>query len=397
MSAVATRLQPGPFNCPVVTVAGTNGKGSTVAALQALALGHGKRVASYTSPHLLHFNERISINGRALSDQELCQAFTAVEQARGDISLTFFEFTTLAAIYSFSLAQLDLVILEVGLGGRLDAVNIIDADVAIITQIALDHADWLGSDLEQIGAEKAGIMRPGQIVVLADSNPPHSVINAAQLASRLDRFDLDFGWRQHLDSFSWYGTSNTGAGLEVGPLDQLFLPAESLAAAVQAYLALGFSMEESIAIECLSKVQLAGRHQQLEYDGYTLIADVAHNEAAATRLAQMVARQPPAGKVHILLGAMADKDIVAMVESFRSIIDGGWYCCGLPLERAFTPSALADILQQQDCEVAGQADRLEDLMAIITPAMDRQDLLLVTGSFFTVAELLQLLEQEGNQ
>ncbi|KKK73791.1 hypothetical protein LCGC14_2890280, partial [marine sediment metagenome] len=253
----------------VITVAGTNGKGSCVAALESILLAAGYRVGSYTSPHFIDYNERICLNGQSVSDQTICAAFERIESVCGDTSLTYFEFGTLAALLIMDQAELDIVVLEVGLGGRLDAVNLIDADIAIVTSLALDHQDWLGDDLNQIAAEKAAISRSGRPLIYGDVTPvPGLLVAAGEIGAQLWLNGRDF-------SLS-----------EVNEASNTSLPQNSVACAVQAVKLLDLRIADTIIEQGLQAVNLLGRFQQIDLEGVRLILDVAHNPQATELLAQ---------------------------------------------------------------------------------------------------------------
>lgn len=300
INAVAQRMgltRPAP---QVVSIAGTNGKGSCVAALESILKVTGARTGTYTSPHLLHYCERIKINGCTVDEQSLCEAFQVIDDARGGVSLTYFEFGTLAALHIFEQSVLDLVILEVGLGGRLDAVNIVDADIAVITSIDLDHQEWLGETREAIGKEKAGILRPDQFFVCADRRPPKSVLDAAVANNSRSLFigeQFDFQL-QELDSsglnkqWHWRGTNGRGKPVSLNGMALPGLPWPSVAAAVQtAYLLKGDISDKAVrkGLDC---AELPGRFQCINSCGIDIVLDVAHNPAAAEHLAVRLCEQP---------------------------------------------------------------------------------------------------------
>ncbi len=343
---VAQRLQLA-MPCPVITVAGTNGKGSTCAMLEAVALQAGYRPGVYTSPHLVHFEERCRVHGEIVAPDDLLPHFAAVEAARlegEEVLLTYFEFTTLAILRLLSQAKLDVAILEVGLGGRLDATNIIDADCAIITSVDVDHMAFLGSDRETIGREKAGIMRPGRPVVVSDPVPPQSVIDHAQaIGADLWRFGEDFNYNGDPQQWAWAGRGRRYAGLSYPALrgaNQLVNAAGVLAAFE--------ALRDKVPVTAqavrtgLAMVELPGRFQVLPGEP-VLVLDVAHNPhsvaALAANLGSMGATFPT---THAVFGAMADKDLAPMFATISPLIDR-WYFTDLPIARA----ARAADLQQQ--------------------------------------------------
>lgn len=400
--AVWGRLQVG-FGVPVFTVAGTNGKGSTCAMLESILHESGFRVGVYTSPHLVRFEERCRIDGQAVEAAALIAQFEAVEAARQSTTLTYFEFTTLAILRLLATSGVDAVVLEVGLGGRLDAVNIIDADCAVITSIDLDHMDYLGPDRESIGREKAGIMRPGRPVVVSDPLPPQSVIDHAQalgadlwLAGRDHRYgaqqDANGKWQQ----WSWSGRSQRFSGLAYPALrgtNQL-LNASGVLAALEA-LRSKLPVAAQAVRTGLARVELPGRFQIVPGQP-TLVLDVAHNPHAAAALARNLDQMGFYPRTHAVFGAMADKDVAHMLAHLLPLIEC-WYCCDLPTPRAATAVNLQAAIQH----AAGQGSACglkvqthayrspEEALAAAVSAADPADRILVFGSFYTVGGVLQ--------
>ncbi len=325
--AVATALGLGADHrhAPlVITVAGTNGKGSCVHLLQAQCLAAGRSVLTYTSPHLVRYNERVRMNGTCVSDAQLCEAFQAVEQGRGDIPLTYFEFGTLAALWICARLAPDVLLLEVGMGGRLDAVNCVDADLAILTSVALDHCDWLGNDREQIGAEKAGVFRAQSVAVCADPEPPESVLRRANdIGARLLCVDRDFSLSrepgEHTGARTFHGQDDSGASREFPVPCSEDYPAELIAALVQACLSAGLPFNPA-ALD----TRLPGRWQRFSCADRELILDVAHNVQATTRLARRVRELPalPAG-AHTLavIGLLGARDVLEVAGPLADCVD----------------------------------------------------------------------------
>ncbi|MEP5766530.1 MAG: folylpolyglutamate synthase/dihydrofolate synthase family protein [Halieaceae bacterium] len=372
VAEVAGRLSVLQAACPVVTVAGTNGKGSTVAVIEALALHAGKSVGSYTSPHLLRYNERVRLNGLPVSDATLVDAFTAVESARGQVPLTYFEFGTLAALAIFRQAAPQLVILEVGLGGRLDAVNIIDPDVAVITSISEDHQSWLGTDRETIGREKAGILRTGIKAVIADPDPPVTVIEA------LTALQCDYSLHDHA----------AAALLQSGPLRP-----ENVAGALKVADHLGFMPPADEVSALLAELRLPGRLQQLRVADRRVIVDVAHNPAAVANLADWLEKCAP-GRCFALFAALSDKDIHAMIRACQGCFSG-WYLTALPeVPRALEVGQLASILDSCGVEAVVSCENPAAAWQRAQAETDEADTLVIFGSFYTVAGFLQCLEEE---
>ncbi|MCF6354072.1 MAG: bifunctional tetrahydrofolate synthase/dihydrofolate synthase [Candidatus Polarisedimenticolaceae bacterium] len=395
VAAVWQQLYPHPFPATVVTVAGTNGKGSCVAMLDAILRAAGHRVGSYTSPHLLHYSERIHINGETVSDDAICQAFERIDQARGDTSLTYFEFGTLAALDIFTRSKLDIVILEVGLGGRLDAVNIIDPDVALITSIALDHTDWLGDDLEQIALEKAGILRANKPAVFAETNPQHSLLQrAAALNVPLAVAGRDFGFNAVVGKtgeWSWHSAAQSIEGLPPPALAgscQL----QNAAAVLQVIMLLPDIIDvapEAIP-QGLQHIELAGRFQVIP-GPVELILDVAHNPAAAQVLADSLQKSPCQGRTLALFAMLSDKDVAAVVQVLAPYIDI-WFLAALTSERGLPVRELQRQVDLSDLPAQTHtAPSVERAYEMVLDYATEGDRVLVFGSFFTVADVLQRL------
>ena len=391
------------LTCPVITVAGTNGKGSTCAMLEAVYTQSGYRTGVYTSPHLVHFEERCRVAGGPVATEELLPAFAEVEVARkgqgGDeeISLSYFEFTTLAILRTLSRSGLDVAILEVGLGGRLDAVNIIDADCAVITCIALDHMALLGNDREAIGFEKAGIMRTGRPVVVSDPVPPQSVLDRAlEIGAELWRIGKDFHFAGDQQQWGWAMHPSHGgrryAGLAYPALrgaNQL-VNASGVLGAVEA-LRSKLPVTAQAVRNGLALVELPGRFQIVPGTP-TLVLDVAHNPHSVAALTENLDAMGYYPTTHAVFGAMADKDLGAMIERIAPLIDR-WHLTDLPLPRASTATALAETLKAHPVTakstVAGcHANPMEALQAAVSHA-DPADRIVVFGSFFTVGGVLQ--------
>jgi dihydrofolate synthase/folylpolyglutamate synthase len=396
ITRVAGRMALLTPTAKVITVAGTNGKGSCVTATAALLEAAGFSVGVYTSPHLIHYNERIAVNGSPVTDAEICSAFetiySACQQTSADhpvpISLTYFEYGTLAALEIFRRRQVTAMVLEVGLGGRLDAINIIDADVAVITSIALDHTDWLGDTREAIGYEKAGIMRAGKPVICADFSPPQSLLDHAQnLSASLYLITRDFGYSV-ADDFTWTWWSN-GLEFRAQPLPQLPLP--SLAAALQVACIFGLDLLALDAFTRVAALRVPGRFQTLQWRGREVILDVAHNPAATAYLAQRLQRgATPGSKIHGIVAMMADKDRAHSLENLKGHVTY-WYVADLSyMPRAARVEQLRQNLVDLalDTEFSGS---VADCMQAAYDNSDPGDRILVFGSFYTVAAGLQAL------
>jgi dihydrofolate synthase / folylpolyglutamate synthase len=390
--AVAARLGlPRPAR-QVVTVAGTNGKGSTVAFVEAIARAAGWRVGAYTSPHLLAYNERVRIDGREASDAELVGAFEAVEAARGSSTLTYFEYGTLAALWLFTRSPLDLAVLEVGLGGRLDATNLVDPDVAVITTVDLDHQAFLGDGREAIGREKAGIARAGKPLVLGEDDPPASVLrHAYAIGAPAIRANCDFffeplppGERGDARDWRW---REPGYTVEL-PRPSLRAPVQrrNAATAIAALRALGRRLPKAAIAKGVATAHVPGRLQKVERDGVELVLDVGHNPQAARELAAWVAARPAAGSTVAVYAALRDKDARAVVSALAGSIRV-WHLAGLDAGgRGQDAAALAARLRDTAARNARQhPDVATALHAAITQACPG-DRILVFGSFHTVAE-----------
>ncbi|WP_332775932.1 bifunctional tetrahydrofolate synthase/dihydrofolate synthase [Polaromonas sp.] len=393
--AVAQRMGLA-FDCPVITVAGTNGKGSTCAMLEAILGQAGYRTAVYTSPHLVHFEERCRIRGEMVNAADLIACFARVEAARTqngqDISLTYFEFTTLAILSLMAQSGLDVAILEVGLGGRLDAVNIIDADCAVITSIDLDHMEFLGPDRESIGREKAGILRTGKPAIVSDPVPPQSVLDrAADIGADLWRFGHDFNFSGDKLQWGWAGRGRRYAGLAYPALrgaNQL-INASGVLAALTA-LRDRLPVTAQAVRNGLGMVELPGRFQIIPGQP-TLVLDVAHNPHSVAALAANLDAMGFYPCTHAVFGAMADKDLAPMLTRMGPLVDK-WYFTDLPTPRAATGADLKGRWQvaQTRAEVtAGTfADPRQALQAAIEAA-DPADRIVVFGSFYTVGGILK--------
>jgi dihydrofolate synthase/folylpolyglutamate synthase len=373
----------------LITVAGTNGKGSCVAMLEAILHTAGYRVGAYTSPHLLRYNERIRVDRAAVSDAALCEAFARVDAARGDISLTYFEFGTLAALDIFSRAGLDAVVLEVGMGGRLDAVNVLDPDVAVVTTVAIDHSAWLGSDREQIGAEKAGIFRAGRAAVYGDADPPTTVVERARnLNVSLQCLGRDFGCQRVAGGWSWWGMDQHRHTL---PLPRLRGPYQlnNAATVIMALELLKSRLpvgQQALRLG-LSSVDLPGRLQLMDEQALR-ICDVAHNVQAATALAVGLRNLPCAGRTHGVVAMLADKDMNGVARALADTIHV-WHVAGLSVERGASAVQVAAQVRagagmQAVNEYAEVSTALEGAAAAAGPA----DRIVVFGSFYTVAVAL---------
>ena len=382
------------FDCVTVVVAGTNGKGSTCAMLESIALHAGYRVGLYIKPHLVHFQERCRVGGAPVEAVSLLPHFEAVEAARGDVTLTYFEFTTLAIMRRLQHEPLDLVILEVGLGGRLDAVNVIDADCAIVTSIDLDHTEFLGPDRESVGREKAGIMRAGRPVIVSDPMPPASLAaRAAEVGADLRQLGRDFTFSGDRTQWQWSGRNKRYAGMSYPALrgvNQL-LNASGALAAFEA-LADRLPVSAQAVRTGLALVDLPGRFQVLPGQP-AVVLDVAHNPHAVAALAQNLDQMGFFPRTHAVFGAMADKDLGGMLGKIAPLVDV-WHFTDLPipraaaavqLEAAFLAARLKTLGDVSTYTHASPLEALHAAAARATPA----DRIVVFGSFYTVGGVLQ--------
>ena len=387
------------FDCPVITVAGTNGKGSTCAMLEAVALQAGYRTGVYTSPHLVHFEERCRIRGDIVGATELVAAFADVESARcqngQEVSLTYFEFTTLAILRLMSQSRLDVAILEVGLGGRLDATNVIDADCAVITSIDIDHTEYLGPDRESIGREKAGIMRTGRPVVVSDPMVPQSVVDhALEIGADLWRFGKDFNFSGDKQQWGRAGRGRRYAGLAYPALrgaNQLINASGALAALE--------ALRERLPVTAqavrngMAMVELPGRFQIVPGQP-TLVLDVAHNPHSVAALTANLDAMGYFPTTHAVFGAIADKDLATMLAKVGPLVDR-WYFTSLPTARAETAAALQQKWNAVQMVAGGRRDVVSSLHAdplaaldAAVAAADPADRIVVFGSFYTVGGVL---------
>ncbi|EHQ53274.1 FolC bifunctional protein [Ectothiorhodospira sp. PHS-1] len=391
VAEVADRLQLRPAPMPVVIVGGTNGKGSTVAMLEAIYLAAGYRVGCYTSPHLIHYNERIRIDGRPVADAPICEAFAAIDRARGEISLSYFEFGTLAALWLFRRERVDVMVLEVGLGGRLDAVNILDADVAVVTAVGIDHQAFLGDDRESIGFEKAGIFRGGRVAVCGDADPPARLLaHADGIGARLLLAGRDFAPLTGSRTDTW---QYRGVGLVLEGL-----PAPALSGSVQyrnasSAITAVVSLRERLPVtqdavgRGLATARLPGRFQLLR-EAPALWVDVAHNPQGAESLALNLLGVPCRGRTLAVMGVMADKDVEGILHPLLEVIHD-WHVAAPRTERALEAGVLAERVAVLTRQPVQSHASVEQACRAALAAAGPEDRIIVFGSFFTVAEVLQ--------
>jgi dihydrofolate synthase/folylpolyglutamate synthase len=398
LRSVWQRLGPPALPGPVVTVGGTNGKGSTLAYLEACCRAGGLRTGLYTSPHLLRYNERVRLDGQEASDQALCEAFDRVDQARGEIPLTYFEFGTLAALVLFCDTQVEVLLLEVGLGGRLDAVNLLDADIAVVTSIGHDHMAWLGEDLNQIAAEKAGIFRAGRPAILGHRQPPPRLREQAEtLGAEVFQLGREFDWRQAQtqdDLWNWRHVDGT---------EFLQLPPPALHGCIQydnaatALCALQAANQRGLlnvpgfagAISHgLISARLPGRLQILPGEP-RWIFDVAHNREAALVLAEHLRGLERQGPLHLVLAMLADKEAEIFAAVLAPLVDH-WYLAEPPGERAMPLTTLAAAVGAAGVAAPELCAGLEPALALAQQRAGRFATILVTGSFMTVEAGLRM-------
>lgn len=404
---VATHMQISKPARHVITVAGTNGKGSTVAFIESMARAAGWKVGAYTSPHLLAYNERVRIDGGDATDAQLVAAFEAVEASRlptspdasdreTALALTYFEYGTLAALWLFARHDLDLAILEVGLGGRLDAVNIVDADVAVITTVDLDHQDYLGSDRESIGFEKAGIARAWIPLVLGEDDPPASVLrHAYAIGASAVRVGCDYFF-EPIDTESWRWRE-VGYELEL-PMPRLAAPVQlrNAATAIAALRALDVVIPDESLREGIANAQAPARLQRFIRDGVEIVIDVAHNPQATHVLSQWLREAPVAGRTLAVFAALGDKDLDGIVAAVTWQVDA-WYLAGLEDAglRGLTGQAFAARLQTTGACDGRIFDTVASALTVARTDAIEGDRIIVFGSFHTAGDALQALNAQG--
>ena len=389
VAEVFCRLDPKPQKVPTITVAGTNGKGSCVAYLEAIYRAQGYNVGAYTSPHIVHYNERIRLNGQPVSDEVICAAFARIDAVRGETSLSYFEFATLAALDIFSREQVDIRILEVGLGGRLDAVNIVDPDAAIVTTIAIDHVDWLGHTEEAIGREKAGIFRTAIPAIIGDTQPPASLLQTAvEIQANVMQIGRAFAYRKHADNWDW-----TADHLHLSALPNPALKGEHQYRNASAVLMAVMSLQaplpvaESAIRQGLQQAKLQGRFQLIPGDNPILL-DVGHNPQAAQTLVDYLQTYFPAVKIHAVFAMMKDKDIPGVLAKMQ-VCAAQWYLAPLQNPRAAPDELLNTYFQQLDIENVNRG--YADFAAAFQDARSKAlpgEMILIFGSFFLVSEYL---------
>lgn len=374
----------------VVLIAGTNGKGTTARTLEQLLLAQGYQVGVYSSPHLLHFNERLRLNGQDVADEAWIEAFQLVEQLRQDTPLTYFEFTTLVAFAILRAEQPDFCLIEVGLGGRLDATNIVEPDISVVTTVDLDHQAFLGPDRESIGREKAGVFRPAKIAVCGDLQPPQSIAAVAEsTGATLLQLNRDYHYQQTTDSWQWQGRHQQRHQL---PLPQV--PMQNVATSLTVLEQLEALPDSELLQQELPRLNLPGRMQWLQQQPAVLL-DVAHNPQSAAYLAGQLQRLKPAyQRVYALVGMLKDKDLIQALLPLTTYVDE-WHLVSLPGVRGASSELLAAALQRVASEAqAVQHSELALAYRQVLATAAKQDLVVVFGSFVTVAGILALPQEE---
>lgn len=398
VNAVKQRLNLDP-DFPLITVGGTNGKGSTCAMLERMLTVAGYRVGCYTSPHLLRYNERVRVSCQEVSDDDLCTAFAAVEDARGDTPLTYFEFGTLAAVWHFTRQQVQAAILEVGLGGRLDAVNAFDPDCAIVTSVDIDHIDFLGNSRESIAFEKAGIFRTGKQALCGDADAPYALIqHAKSIGAELKCIGRDFGFEHQPGRDVWHFWSGETR------IEQLPLPVLSgefqlsnAACALEAILSLQSRLQVGIEAiqDGLTTVALQGRFQIISRENSDLpevVLDVAHNPHAARSLADNLRESRGRhGKTIAVFAMLSDKDIIGVLHAVGYQIDA-WYVAGIPQPRGLSHDKLAALVREVlPLAQVSLAETIDQAFIQACQSADENDRIVAFGSFYTVADVLRAL------
>lgn len=364
----------------IVTVAGTNGKGTTCTMLEQAALLAGNTVGVYCSPHLLDYKERVRINGELLNDVQHCKAFARIEQARGEVSLTYFEFGTLAAMVLIAEANTDITLLEVGLGGRLDAVNILDPQIAVITSIDLDHQAWLGDSRELIAIEKAGIFREAGVAVIGEPDPPQSLLKRAK-ELKLEAYwqGKEFSYHSNTSDWCWQSASRI---LNELPLPQI--PMQNASTALKVIELLGFDLNDEQLVKLVKQTSMAGRSQIIRHKPCVML-DVAHNPEATEYLAKKIASMQY-NRLHLVVGMLADKDIRRSLLPLMAL-DAQWYVGSLQVPRGANGMALKSVLATEKKVL--DFDSVSQAYEKAVDCAENDDLIVVFGSFFSVAQVMQ--------
>jgi dihydrofolate synthase/folylpolyglutamate synthase len=390
ITQVATGMNLLSQESTLFLVAGTNGKGTTIAMMDAMLRAQGYTTAVATSPHLLRFNERICVNGEPVADEIICASFERIEQAREQTTLTYFEFATLASLDIFQRAAPDVVILEVGLGGRLDAMNIVMPDVSVITTVALDHQDWLGNDRESIGREKAGVIRHAKPVVLGPQMPQSVLESGINKQALVLQTNIDFGAQRHSRHWNFTGTSADAMKTSYSKLPYNHLPFDNAMVAIQAILSSGLDIEVSAIRQGLSEATVPGRFQIIA-GSVPIILDVAHNPHAAAHLARRLGIDPVEGRTHGVVAMYGDKDCETVLASMDVVIDD-WYFCDMAESRGESAEHLSARLPTRERSERRTCDRVSHAMRVARSNAKEGDRIVVFGSFPAVADALAEIE-----
>ncbi|WP_252179550.1 bifunctional tetrahydrofolate synthase/dihydrofolate synthase [Endozoicomonas sp. 4G] len=389
---VAEKLElttPAPF---VITVGGTNGKGSTVAILESILLAAGYKVGVYTSPHLLRFNERIKVNRIEASDESLCAAFQKVNNGRGGNWLSYFEFAVLLAVDVFQKESVDIALMEIGLGGRLDATNMIEPDVSVVTTVGLDHQDWLGYSIEAIAKEKAGIFRPEKPAVFGGIETPNSIVDqAVRLESALYRRNKEFELSEKSKTWRWKGLNRTGECIEYVDLTKPELVIDNAATALQAIQFLPEVVSRDAIDKGLKTSSLPGRYEKVTETNKSgeqveVILDVAHNPQAATKLVERLKAEPVPGKTRALMAIYKDKDYHGVIEALSEVVDE-WVVTDFDSPRALDKADLSEAVARY-ADLPVMSENAEIAFQQLTDTSTAHDRVLVVGSFLTVGAIL---------
>ncbi len=394
---VFAALNPNHIKPLTITVAGTNGKGSCVAYLEAIYKAQGYRVGAYTSPHILKYNERIKIDGQPVSDALICDAFARIESVRANHSLSYFEFGTLAALDIFWRSELDIQLLEVGLGGRLDVVNIVEPDIALISSIGIDHVYWLGDTRDAIGREKAGIIRAGRPAIVGDPEPPDSLIQTAvEKNAQLYCIGRNFGYTKHLSTWDWFANNRHIKNLPMPALkgEHQYRNAACALLAID-QLAERLSVSESAIRLGLETVELTGRFQLIEGEVVPILLDVGHNPEAVKTLAEYLGSYFPGKRIHAIFSMMKDKDIKGVLDIMKPMVYQ-WFFAPLTNARATSETAMRDIfIHSEMSNVSFGYTDFADAFTAAKSQAEPDDLLLVFGSFFLVSDGLNEFKKGG--
>lgn len=391
---VAERLELIKPAKKVLLVAGTNGKGSTVTYCASIIKAAGFKVGSYMSPHLHVYNERIQLDGVNATDEDVVESFEVIEKARGDISLTYFEMGTLSALYLFKKYKVDVAVLEIGLGGRLDAVNIVDPDVSVVTSIGLDHQDWLGNDISIIATEKAGVFRSGRPAICGQADSPESLFKHAQsISAPMFKKGAEFSLEGTNGSWQWVGKTVDGDERLIEGIPTPFLPLVNMPTAIQASVLLEPNLTDEQIIKGIELASLPGRLQVFE-EPFSGMVDVGHNVQAAQLLANHLNGNPVKGVRRVVLAMLDDKDPLGVVAALAPHVDD-WYLAGLSGFRGQSVQSLAAKVQGRLRDV-NAFDTVADALDELKEVSSAEDQVIILGSFVTVAQAQMWLKEQNN-